>query len=276
MKRYRTQPTPHVRGGGFTLTEMLVSVAILAVMIIAFSQILSQVRKVVTHAQLTIRTNTAATAIAEVIRRDFRQITKSGFLYMRSDCIMATTAGVQHSLVANATAMGSSVHYGLSGDVLFRQGWLLTGAGIVDDKDDIWDGKDKDGNSKNFDLADLTAMSAADALSECNTLATDIVPLVVPPTTLDQVNQMWRVLTTNVINLEVYWGKVTGTVVTWTKAQSGAPTLGSGFWTQQNRDDWPDLARIRFQLNPGAFELRALPGGLQPPGVYEVVCRIGH
>ena len=269
MKRYRTQPTPHAKGGGFTLTEMLVSVAVLSVMIIAFSQILSQVRKVVAHAQLTIRTNTAASAIAEVIRRDFREITKSGFLYMRKDCIMATTAGVRHSLVANATAMGSAVHYGLSGDVLFRQGWLLTGEGIVDANDDIWD----DG-AKNLDLADLTAMSAGDALSECNTLAGDVVALVVPPTTLEEVNQMWRVLTTKVSGLEIHWGRVTDTAVAWTQAPDGEPSAGAGFWTHENRDNWPDLARIRFTLNEGAFELRALPGGLQ--GVYEVVCRIGH
>jgi len=278
MKRTRTQPAPHARGGGFTLTEMLVSVAVLSVMIIAFSQILSQIRKVVTHAQLTIRTNTAASAIAEVIRRDFRQITKSGFLYMCSDGIMATTAGVQHSLRSptDATAMGSAVHYGLSGDVLFRQGWLLPGGGTPDANDDIWDDSEwADSKGRNIDLADLTAMSADKALTVCNNLADDVVALVVPPTTLEEVNQMWRVLTTKVSNLEVYWGMVTGTTVAWTPAPP-APSVGSnsGFWTHHNLDDWPDLVRIRFTLNPGAFEARALPGGLN--GVYEVVCRIGH
>jgi len=271
MKRYRTQPTPHAREG-FTLTEMLVSVAVLAVMVIAFSQILSQVRKVVAHAQLTIRTNTAAAAIAEVIRRDFREVTKSGFLYMRNDCIMATTAGAQHSLAAmNATtATGSAVYYGLNGDVLSRQGWLLPGEGSVDPNDDIWDE-----GGENLDLADLTAMTEAEALTACSGKADSSasVALVVPPTTLAEVNQMWRVLTTNVSSLQIHWGTVSGTNVTWTQAPAD-PQMGSGFWTHHNRDSWPDLARIRFTLNDGAFEKRALPGGLN--GVYEVVCRIGH
>ena len=278
MKRTRTQPTPHAKGGGFTLTEMLVSVAVLSVMIIAFSQILSQVRKVVTHAQLTIRTNTAASAIAEVIRRDFRQVAKSGFLYMRSDGIMATTAGVQHSLRSptDTTATGSAVHYGLSTEgVLFRQGWLLTGEGTPDPDDDIWDDSEwDDTKGRNIDLADLTAMAADKALIVCDKLADDVVPLVVPPTTLEEVNQMWRVLTTKVSGLEIHWGRVTDTAVAWTQAPDGEPSAGAGFWTHENRDNWPDLARIRFTLNEGAFELRALPGGLQ--GVYEVVCRIGH
>jgi prepilin-type N-terminal cleavage/methylation domain-containing protein len=270
MKWHRTQSASHGKGGGFTLTEMLVSVAILSVMIIAFSQILSQVRKVVAHAQLTIRTNTAASAIAEVIRRDFREVAKSGFLYIRNDCIMATTAGVQHSLVATVptTAMGSAVHYGLSGDVLFRQGWLLTGEGVADPNDDIWD---EDG--ENLDLADLTAMTADIALGTCSTKADDVVALVVPPTTLAEVNQMWRVLTTNVSNLTIYYGTVAGTAVTWTEAPT-EPSVGTGFWTHHDRDNWPDLVRIKFTLEDGAFEKRALPGGLL--GVYEVVCRIGH
>ena len=55
---------------------------------------------------------------------------------------------------------------------------------------------------------------------------------------------------------------------------SAGPTVGTGFWTHENRDDWPDLVRIGFTLNVGAFELRALPGGLG--GKYEVVCRIGQ
>jgi len=279
MKR-STRQFDRRRAGGFTLTEMLVSVAVLSVMVIAFSAVLSQTSKVVSGTQLAIRANSAAMSISDVIRRDMSQITKNGFLYIKSngsdnDVLIFTSAGVYHSLTANATALAIVPHYGLTnnqaagatGKILFRQGWLLAGDGTVSTTDDIWD----DG-SKNIDFSSLQGMTVSEILALCGSMASSTINLTVPPQSLDDVGRMWRVLAPRVTGLSIKWGTVSSGTITWNDATNG-PSAGAGLWTRHDKTNWPDLVRIRIMLDSAAFEKAGLPKG---NSVYEVVCRVGQ
>ena len=266
-------PTRHATRA-FTLTEMLVSVAVLGVMIMAFSQIMSQTNKLVTGTQISIRANAAAAAISDIIRRDLQQTHKDGFLYIKSsgeasgDVLIATTAGIQNSLTSDIMALGAATHYGLADNlanteekVLFRQCWLLPGAGETSNNDDVWNS-----GGQNLDASEFTGKSAGDISAQCATL--DVPPtLKVPPTNEDELSMMWAVLARRVTDLRISYAQASGGAITWTAATTAGKT-----WTHEDPDNWPVLVRFSFKLDDGSF-VRA---GLDGANVYEVVCPVGQ
>lgn len=265
----------HAARRGFTLVEMLVSVAVLAVMIMAFSQIMSQAHKVISGTQIAIRANSAAAAISDIIRRDLLQTNKDGFLYIKAtgteggDVLMATTTGLQHSLTGKVVALGAVAHYGLapnqanSGErIFFRQCWLLPGEGEVSPDDDIWD----DG-SKNLDLSEFTALPSDKIAARCDGWATEPTGLRVPPEDEDDLKKIWAVLARKVSDLRISYATASGGTVTWTAASTSTE-----IWTHENPDDWPVLVKFTFKLDHESF-IRA---GLDGADVYEIVCPVGH
>lgn len=272
----------HAARRGFTLTEMLVSVAVLAVMIMAFSQIMSQAHKVISGTQISIRANSAAAAISDIIRRDLLQTNKDGFLYIKGsetesgDVLMATTTGLQHSLTGKVVALGAVAHYGLAPNqankegenesIFFRQCWLLPGEGEVSPDDDIWDN-----GSENYDLSEFTALPSGQIATLCEALAPAPTDLTIPPEKEDDLKKTWAILARKVSNLRISYATASGGTVTWTAAPTD-PAAGAGIWTHEDPDDWPVLVKFTFKLDHGSF-VRA---GLDGADDYEIVCPVGH
>ena len=126
---------------GLTLIELLVSVTILVIMILAFGTILSQGQKVVTRSQRIIRANAQAAAIAQVFRRDVASITTDGFLHIGSGdapamvftsvgSFTSQTSSLDPTPQANAAVIcysgGNDSSTGAQGKILCREAHLLT------------------------------------------------------------------------------------------------------------------------------------------------------
>ena len=140
------------RSAGLTLVEMLVSVAILAVMILAFSTILSTSQSVVTNAQKLMRSNAQASAVGKVVRPDLRRASQQGFLAILdpgsagadgSPMLVFTAPGLIDSMQSDEAASTAITVYSLrlnGGDsdlprILCRQNWLAGGTGTGDQRD---------------------------------------------------------------------------------------------------------------------------------------------
>ena len=69
----------------FTLIELMVAVAILAILIVIFSGVLSQAQGVVNTSNDDIRTDRDMLAVDDVLHSDLTNITKKGFLKIDRD-----------------------------------------------------------------------------------------------------------------------------------------------------------------------------------------------
>jgi prepilin-type N-terminal cleavage/methylation domain-containing protein len=103
---------------GMTLIEMLVSITILTVMILAFSSILVQSQRFITAAQASRRSYALAASIARIMRTDMRRVTQNGFLAIatasdKSPLLILTTAGLAHTITdVPGSGTASLVCYG--------------------------------------------------------------------------------------------------------------------------------------------------------------------
>jgi len=260
---------------GMTLMEMMVSVAILAGMIVAFNIILTQSQRVVSGTQRMIRANAAGMAVAQVIRRDLAAVSKNGFLHVGTDgqsgqMLAFATAGTSESVTGNAEGLGSIVCYRLAVNsvdstpsILCRRGLLLTanpGTSV-----DVAGGAQPDF----FDVQKLSADGQID---------TSVVPalrggltLRVPPANLTDVGNLWQVLTYNVQQLRIEYAmrNTTGGIGAW---QTAART-----WDSRDQDAWPAAVKIWFRVNTTSEIRRALRDVDDPANAadYEVICPVG-
>ena len=115
----RTARQPHARCGGparrrgMTLVELLVSVGVLSVMILAFSTILTQSQQFISLAHASRRSHALAASIARIIRRDIRQISQDGILAITtaddgSPMLIVTAVGPASSIMADTEAVSST------------------------------------------------------------------------------------------------------------------------------------------------------------------------
>ncbi len=288
-----------LKRGGLTLVELLVSVTILLVMIMAFSTILSQSQKVVSGTQATLRANSAANAIAEVIRNDLRKVSKQGFLCITEvsgqPTLLMTSAGASNSIVGNATGTGTVVSYGLCNnnsstavnDVFYRQCWVL-------DQDPATTGLDKWNNDLgNLQILPRFHATDFDIIELINTAVTGLLAnapasLTVPATDISEINELWQALSIECTTLEIVW--TDGTIndagtpadlsddyVNWfgignvigDAAIEEAASPYQALWTHHNQNNWPKAIKIRFTIRDDA-----LPEEFQNMD-YEVICPIG-
>ncbi len=105
---------------GLTLTELLVTTAILAMMIAFTSAMLVPARKAIRRAQATVRANANARAVADRIRRDLAAIDREGFIAVLTDSygrfhLVVVAAGNYHSMVdPDVHANVARIDYGVS------------------------------------------------------------------------------------------------------------------------------------------------------------------
>jgi len=238
---------------GLTLTELVVAVGVLVLLVLGFGVVLSQSQKVVVGAQEVIRANTTAAAIQDVIREDIRQASQFGVLHIEPDKLVVLRAGVSHSLTSPVTGMGSVVKYArTSSDVLYRQGWILSGDGT---------GGSPSGDVQNYDLADIQGMSPAEAQNFAQTIASAADPsLTEEPASLTDMNALWQFLAGDCTDLSFEWATGNGGSLMWS---SGTQT-----WTRD--DEWPTAVKMQFTVVGTSLpeEIASQP--------YEVICPLAQ
>ncbi len=250
----------------FTLTELLVAVAVLAGLMLGFSMILAQSQRVVNGAQGIMRANIKAAAIDEVIRGDMRQISKNGFLYIDSNHLIFTTAGPAPSMTEAVVGNGSLVAYARNSNnnnqVLYRQRWVLSTeqSQEAEEVTDIWG---------DADFADIQTMPVADLESLAGQAQSKVDGLsVAPPPTSDNVNELWKVLATGCTDFTVDYAMAgQGGTVIWDNQQET--------WTHENQANWPLAVRIRFDIEDEGIAKIFGDGEGNNTAEYEIICTVG-
>ncbi len=250
---------------GVTLIELLVSVLILVIMILAFSRILSQGQVVVSRSQRIMRANAQAAAIAQVLRRDVAAITMDGFLYVGTEdspalVFSAVRPFTSHRPPNNLTdihANAAIICYGAVEDsspgmtekVLCRKAHLLTKpvGGAAN-----WDPRTND-----VMVAFLTNIQQNQWGYQPDQIISKVGrddEIASLPSTLDEARDTWAVLVSGCKDINVMYGTVdnNGQLV-W---------FGDGQWSHRmNREDWPALIKMSFTISDT---------------IYEIVCTVGR
>lgn len=130
---------------GLTLTELIVSAAILVMMLAIVNGMLASSRRTIRQAQTTIRVNADMRAAVDRIRKDLARITKDGFLGISEDVndsmhVVFTAVGVFRSICDDTVANAAWIDYGVTKDdnkILWRRAILLDpNDATTNDKDD--------------------------------------------------------------------------------------------------------------------------------------------
>ncbi len=128
------------RRRGFTIIELLVTVAALAVMLVAFGRILSECKAVVHGSERMMRTLHRVSSVSSMIRSDLQRMSRDGFLAITMGSIqdahpglIFTTAGPTRSIIGSVEGRGSIVAYSLAEhldadrgrEILWRPEWVF-------------------------------------------------------------------------------------------------------------------------------------------------------
>lgn len=214
---------------GMTLIELTVSLAILALMVLAFGQILKSSQKVVTGGEGVMKSSAAAAAIIAQIREDFACQSPDSFLAIvapvddslitdSKPVLTFTTVKPADSHYANVQANASLVWYGAvpqlakynnGTPMLARGAWLLNGmqdnpiyvpTGFPTDV--LVDGNTNTGHT----LASLSQMLREDVddLPEYGTIA----GINTFPTLASGTDRLWEVLCEDLRAISVHWCKL--------------------------------------------------------------------
>lgn len=232
-------PTPE--RGAFTLMELMVAVAILSVMIVIFSGILSQVQQVMNLSNDAIRRDRIVVAVDKLLRRDIVSISKGGFLKITGGNHIAFAAvGSFESMESGGTwANAATIDYGLTtaaddalvapgGDdtppekVIWRRLHLLIPGGSGSDQIDA--SLAESGQSVNQPFYAGGVRKAPE--------------IRLPPT---QASHWGTYVAENCTEFQVFWWNGTA----WSTAD--------GSWTAGS--NWPKALRIRYTLEGKLFEI---------------------
>ena len=239
---------------GLTLIELLVSVTILVIMLLAFGTILTQGQKVVSRSQRIIRANAQAAAIAQVFRRDMGGITTDGFLYIGSDdapamvftavgSFTSQTSSLTPTPQANAAVIcysgGNDSSTGAQGKILCREAHLLT--------------KPASAPAWNVTTSDITNLYLSDIQMEAPGATPDNIrakfgghaSIPTLPTNLTDAQNTWSILVNGCTDVEITY-RVKGDT-TWSDA---AKT-----WTSDDVNDWPVAVKLSFKLSDKDYEI---------------------
>jgi type II secretory pathway pseudopilin PulG len=259
-----------------TLVELLVSLGVIVLIALAFGAVLGQTQKVVSSTQGIIRANSAASAIAQVIRDDFLGLSKEGFLMIGSasqgfDQVYFTVTGTFTSkkdsgLCANAAL----IDYGRTNDDLWRRARLFMppGAGSAGDTiSDMWLGRFRYDRVL-FPIPPPVSTSIQNWLGNQN--------LVNPPTFPVQYNagnlgDLWPLLGERCERFTIQW--LDAATSQWLPSGPWAPYRQ--IWTYDDIDNptnpnptnpWPKAVKVTFQLRTGEKATDTMD--------YEVICSI--
>ena len=139
---------------GFTIIELLVTVAALAVMLVAFGRILSECKSVVRGSEQMMRTLHRVSSVSSMIRSDLQRMSRDGFLGISMGSIqdahpglVFTTSGPTRSIIGSVEGRGSIVAYSLAEhlaadrgrEILWRPEWIFfySGSYALGDPEDV-------------------------------------------------------------------------------------------------------------------------------------------
>lgn len=293
---------------GLTLIELLVSIAILVVMILAFSTIIVQSQRFVSASRAARRSQQLAGSIARVVRDDFRRATQDGFFAIKAPTggaprMVFTTAGISNSLTQSVTGTGSIVCYGQVANQASANTWILWRPAFVLQKgvsgtvgtiaDDIY----------NYDMTQIMAKTRTDMNAIANQFAALTPSISLPVSNISQIGSLWQALGQRCSWLSICWTDGStdtnknlrwhGVFATgenqWTipNPQAFTPAAGivtgdagySCLWTHHDQSLWPKAVRIRFRITDPMIssEFRGkIEGGTTRYVEYEVVCTLGQ
>ncbi|MHC4984579.1 MAG: PulJ/GspJ family protein [Planctomycetota bacterium] len=241
-------------GRAFTIIEMLVTVTAMSIIVAAFGSILVQCKRVVTMSYRTMRANHRVAVITESFRRDFRRLSRDGFLFLSSSggsgAISLTTGDATESVLGDAKGLGSIVAYGLTTSSTLDGGQpsVLCRPEFIFADDDSASYADTDtALGINVTMQNLRAESVAGYRGLADKALNTIGPVPMPPDDMSDADQLWRVLSDKVVEFGVDW--TTG------KAGSGDPVgdfiwqpASSDIWTARNLHNWPMAVKISYRI----------------------------
>jgi prepilin-type N-terminal cleavage/methylation domain-containing protein len=246
-----------------TLIELLVALAVLGIITVAFGTIMTQSQRVVDKSNALMQANATASAIAQVLRDDLARFCPQGFLAVHHDGsdanqrLVFTSVGPFTSLIdLNIKANAARIDYGLdSNDTLWRRAILLSAVDTTtgdsnpnDDIDsDVWLGRYDDPNSPSY-------IDPNDKIP--NYCSPPPIPL--DPNTPDKVNELWPLLARPCSKFQVSW---------WNKINNNWDT-DPKIWTAEDfaNPNAPSAIKVNFRLRTGPKDQDYLD--------YEVICPI--
>ncbi|HPS52292.1 MAG TPA: prepilin-type N-terminal cleavage/methylation domain-containing protein [Phycisphaerae bacterium] len=228
---------------GMTMIELLVAVSVLAILIMIFGRILSQSQRVVTGSQKIMKFNASGTAAATILRKDIGQTTSAGFIYIinnyitvdgntwpRATMYMGVTGNFTSWNSSSTTSSEAIITLGLCNQngltsnslpkMLWRNCTLLTSnssdpSSITSSSQDTL--KYSLADTENVGSTSLTkrAFLLSNAWLGSSGLpgnsnwspAASTDGLTLPPSTIDDVNMIWKYLISNVNKLSIMWTK---------------------------------------------------------------------
>ena len=287
----------------FTAVELMVAVAVLAMMITMVSMILASSKRLVSTSQAIMRANSTASAITETIRDDLRRASKNGLLCITKtgpapdDPIRLVLAvpGTVTSLTSNVRGSGEFICYGLvvndadpadpNNRILFRVGRIMS--------EDAAAPPDVMANSP-FSVLRLFSRVQIDAEISNQLGSFPSNGLRIPPVTLTDINNIWQIASAHCSDLTIMWSDGTVSVIGGTLEWygPGSPKVAGwqsrdindneiefdahgndtyrALWTQHNQSNWPKAVKFRFRLRDPD-----MPAEFSNVD-YEVVCPIGQ
>jgi prepilin-type N-terminal cleavage/methylation domain-containing protein len=263
------------RFAGFTLIELMVSISIMAIIMLAFGGLMTRTNVVVTQGEKRMRADASASAISRLIRNDIRKMTKNGFLRMSSDKLMFVIAGKTQSAFSEQSGDGAIIIYGRDegSNVLYRKILVLakkapTTAGKEEVDCLLWN---NNGVRTPLDLAELQVMSTGKMTEIMDQVVSDIEDdsLAYPPRTLHQVTKtMWMVLAGGCKELKI----------TSRSTKKNEWKDGGGTHTRHNQSSWPAALKFKFKLSADSLVGAAIAEAGTTSGdvEYEIICPIGH
>ena len=212
---------------GFTLVELMVSIAILTGIILIVSSLLANAQRAVGMSQDTIKADADARAAVDRMRADLAGLTNEGFLAIYTDTddrqhLVFTAVGTYRSMtetIAPVIANAARIDYGLTGDddknVLWRRAFLLNGEG----------GATTHGDMEKISLADYGTMTRTkidnalynedveptrkyewpvDSTNWFNCFI-NTPSITLPPNSLSEVRGLWPYLVRPGSDLKIHW-----------------------------------------------------------------------
>jgi len=219
-RRWPGRSNRPVRAGyrsGLTLTELIVSAAILVMMLAIVNGMLASSRRTIRQAQTIIRVNADMRAAVDRIRKDLARITKDGFLGISEDInqsmhITFTAVGVFRSMCDDTVANAARIDYGVTTDAQGNTPNILWRRAILMDPDDATT-DDKDDHVKGS-LSEQYAMTIMPRQYAGSILAWTSEPFyapkfILPAAKLSDLDGLWPYLIGNVTDLKIQWSNGT-------------------------------------------------------------------
>jgi type II secretory pathway pseudopilin PulG len=237
-----------------TMVELLVSMGILALIMVAFSTILAQTRTVSDMSNAFIQANASASAIAQVLRDDMARLSPQGFLAVYdpnnpatdpNNRLVFTAVGTftgTTSTTKDSVANAARIAYGLdaNGNLWRKATLLLPGAATTTlDVENTWLGQ-----------YDPNCPSRIDTVNQMPTYCAD--PNI-PKTVALDTNGFWSLLAGSCAQFRVSWWNPTGNTWVTTTATNLQLWTTTAFEDPNSASPYPlpPAIKVNFRLKTG-------------------------